>query len=159
MYTLSWSKGFQRGFKRAIRKNPELQERIFSTLETLSREPFRPDLKTHKLHGKLVGLWACEVEYGQQGLDLATKDLKDNYELYINELPSRQTRQTSINNATTKQRPPLHSKYLRLIGSFADEEKSSKSTNVPLYCVFILRVKRRAGPIDSHKEHQRFCTK
>jgi addiction module RelE/StbE family toxin len=36
---------------------------IFSTLEKLSKEPFRPDLKTHKLHGKLAGLWACEVEY------------------------------------------------------------------------------------------------
>ncbi len=22
-----------------------------------------PALKTHKLHGKLIGLWACQVEY------------------------------------------------------------------------------------------------
>jgi len=63
MYTLSWSRGFRRGFKKAIRKDPGLQEKIFSTIESLSMEPFRPDLKTHKLHGKLAGLWACEVEY------------------------------------------------------------------------------------------------
>ena len=63
MYTLSWSTGFRRGFKRTARKTPALQEKIFSTLEILSKQPFDPHLKTHKLHGKLAGLWACEVEY------------------------------------------------------------------------------------------------
>lgn len=63
MYTLSWSNGFRRGFKKATRKNPGLQEKIFSVLEKLSIEPFDPALKTHKLHGKLIGLWACQVEY------------------------------------------------------------------------------------------------
>ena len=63
MYTLSWSNGFRRGFKKATRKDPVLQEKIFSALEKLSREPFDPALKTHKLHGKLIGLWACQVEY------------------------------------------------------------------------------------------------
>jgi mRNA interferase YafQ len=37
--------------------------KIFSTLEHLSEHPFVPHLKTHKLHGKLAALWACEVEY------------------------------------------------------------------------------------------------
>lgn len=63
MYTLSWSKGFRRGFRKATRKNVGLEEKIFSTLEKLSIQPFDPELKTHKLHGKLSGLWACEVEY------------------------------------------------------------------------------------------------
>jgi mRNA interferase YafQ len=63
MYTLSWSNGFRRGFKKATRKNPDLNQRIFSALERLSIQPFSPELKTHKLHGKLAGLWACEVEY------------------------------------------------------------------------------------------------
>ena len=63
MYTLAWSSGFRRGFKRAVRKNAILQEKIFSTLEKLVSQPFDPELKTHKLHGKLAGLWACEVEY------------------------------------------------------------------------------------------------
>ena len=63
MYTLSWSNGFRRGFKKATRKDPFLQEKIFSVLEKLSGEPFDPVLKTHKLHGKLFGLWACQVEY------------------------------------------------------------------------------------------------
>ena len=63
MYTLSWSSGFRKGFKRATRNNPALQERIFSVLERLTKIPFDPVLKTHKLHGKLRGLWACQVEY------------------------------------------------------------------------------------------------
>ena len=63
MYTLSWSSGFRKGFKKATRKNPALQERIFWVLERLTESPFSPVLKTHKLHGKLSGLWACEVEH------------------------------------------------------------------------------------------------
>lgn len=63
MYDLSWSNGFRRGFKRATRKRSILQEKIFSTLTKLSEQPFDPELKTHKLHGKLGGLWACQVEY------------------------------------------------------------------------------------------------
>ena len=63
IYSLSWSNGFRRGFKKATRNNPVLQEKIFSVLEELARTPFDPHLKTHKLHGKLSGLWACEVEY------------------------------------------------------------------------------------------------
>lgn len=63
MYKLSWSNSFRRGFKKATRKNFILQEKIFSALEKLSKQPFDPELKTHKLHGKLMGLWVCQVEY------------------------------------------------------------------------------------------------
>jgi mRNA-degrading endonuclease YafQ of YafQ-DinJ toxin-antitoxin module len=44
MYTLSWSNGFRRGFKKATRNDPFLQEKIFSVLEKLSRKPFAPTL-------------------------------------------------------------------------------------------------------------------
>lgn len=63
MYTLTWSTGFRKGFKKATRNNPELQEKIFSGLEKLSKEPFDPSIKTHKLHGKLSGLLACQIDY------------------------------------------------------------------------------------------------
>lgn len=63
MYKLSWSSGFRRAFKEITKKNPHLEEKIFSTLEKLLNQPFNSELKTHKLHGKLAGLWACEVEY------------------------------------------------------------------------------------------------
>jgi addiction module RelE/StbE family toxin len=63
MYKLSWSGGFLRAFKKITKKNPHLEEKIFSALEKLVARPYDPELKTHKLHGKLAGLWACEVEY------------------------------------------------------------------------------------------------
>jgi hypothetical protein len=39
MYTLSWSTGFRRGFKRTARKTPALQEKIFGSVENK-----RPDI-------------------------------------------------------------------------------------------------------------------
>lgn len=54
---------FKRSFKRLIKKNPQLQNKILATLETLSHDPFTPSLKSHKLTGQLEGLWACWVAY------------------------------------------------------------------------------------------------
>lgn len=62
-YRLAWSQGFKRGFKKATRNKVSLQDKIFSVLEKLCINPFDEKLKTHKLHGKLMGLWACHVEY------------------------------------------------------------------------------------------------
>lgn len=49
--------------RRVVRKNPQLEERIFSILELLEAAPFTPSLKPHKLSGKLDGCWACSVAY------------------------------------------------------------------------------------------------
>jgi len=54
---------FKRRFKRLIKRSPELQDKILETLETLSKDPFIPSLKSHKLTGQLDGLWACSVAY------------------------------------------------------------------------------------------------
>jgi mRNA interferase YafQ len=57
-------KGISQGIQEGNAKNSRSQRKhFFSTLERLSIQPFSPELKTHKLHGKLAGLWACEVEY------------------------------------------------------------------------------------------------
>ena len=83
MYTLSWSNGFRRGFKKASRKDILLQEKIFSALEKLSRDPFDPSLKAHKLHGKLIGLWACYVEYDCRIVFTFEKDPDTEKELIV----------------------------------------------------------------------------
>ncbi len=54
---------FKRAFKRLVKKNPQLQDKILATLEMLSSDPFTPSLKSHKLMGTLEGLWACSVAY------------------------------------------------------------------------------------------------
>ena len=63
MRTLIWNNSFKRAFKRFVRKNPQLQEKILATLRTLESDPFTSSLKSHKLSGQLEGLWACSVAY------------------------------------------------------------------------------------------------
>jgi addiction module RelE/StbE family toxin len=63
MRKLVWDDSFRRAFKRRTRRDRNLQERIFNTLDQLLIDPFHPQLKTHKLKGQLHGLWSCWVEY------------------------------------------------------------------------------------------------
>lgn len=46
-----------------IKKNLQLQEKIFEILELLADDAFAPSLKSHKLTGQLEGLWSCSVAY------------------------------------------------------------------------------------------------
>ncbi|MDJ0618469.1 MAG: type II toxin-antitoxin system mRNA interferase toxin, RelE/StbE family [Calothrix sp. MO_192.B10] len=61
--SLVWDNSFKRAFKRLIKKNPQLQDRVFEVLEQLADNPFTPSLKSHKLTGQLEGLWSCSVTY------------------------------------------------------------------------------------------------
>ncbi|MFN6470723.1 MAG: type II toxin-antitoxin system YafQ family toxin [Nostoc sp. SerVER01] len=63
MRVLIWDSSFKRAFKRVVRKNPGLEDKIFEILELLVANPFAPVLKSHKLKGSLEGLWSCWVEY------------------------------------------------------------------------------------------------
>lgn len=63
MRTLVWGNSFKKAFKRIVRKNPQLEKRIFEILDLLVSDPFAPSLKSHKLSGQLQGLWACSVAY------------------------------------------------------------------------------------------------
>jgi mRNA interferase YafQ len=61
--TLVWSPGFKRSFKRAIRRKPDLQDKIEQALELLANDAFSLLLHTHKLKGDLSGSWACTVDF------------------------------------------------------------------------------------------------
>jgi mRNA interferase YafQ len=63
MRLIIWDSSFKRAFKKVIRKNSQLEDKIFQVLELLIADPFVPSLKSHKLKGDLEGLWACWVEY------------------------------------------------------------------------------------------------
>ena len=54
MRTLLWSKTFVRAFKRTIKKQPTISKDIEKTLKLLTKDPFAPQLETHKLIGLLV---------------------------------------------------------------------------------------------------------
>ena len=63
MRLLVWESSFRKAFKRATRRAPDLSDKVFRTLQRLVENPSDPALKTHKLSGRLSGLWACWVEY------------------------------------------------------------------------------------------------
>jgi len=57
------SSAFVRAAKRRVRKDPRVAEDIRAALELLAEDAFHPQLRTHKLKGKLKGSWACSVGY------------------------------------------------------------------------------------------------
>ena len=66
MRKLIWSNTFIRLMKKILRKRPELRQDIEDTLKLLVRDAFAPQLRTHKLKGKLSGCWACSVGYNMR---------------------------------------------------------------------------------------------
>ena len=54
---------FIRSSRRFARKHPQLGPELRLTLESLAEDAFHPQLKTHKLKGKLAGSWACSAGY------------------------------------------------------------------------------------------------
>ncbi len=63
MISLVWGSSFKRAYRRTIKAHPNLEDRISECLEVFVRDPFHSSLRTHKLSGKLKGLWAFAVEY------------------------------------------------------------------------------------------------
>ena len=63
MRTLVWSNSFLRAYKKIAKKNPNYRKDIEKTLRLLTESPFNPKLETHKLKGKLEGVWACSAGY------------------------------------------------------------------------------------------------
>lgn len=57
------SKPFQRALQRVLKKEPQLADDLRTTLRLLSEDAFQPQLKTHKLKGKLAGTLACSAGY------------------------------------------------------------------------------------------------
>jgi addiction module RelE/StbE family toxin len=63
MRRLVFSSSFNRAFKGLIHEKRGIESKIAEKLKLLETDPFHPSLKTHKLKGKLSGVWACTVEY------------------------------------------------------------------------------------------------
>jgi mRNA-degrading endonuclease YafQ of YafQ-DinJ toxin-antitoxin module len=57
------STAFVRSARRFARKHPQLASELQLTLELLAEDAFHPQLKTHKLKGKLGASWACSGGY------------------------------------------------------------------------------------------------
>ena len=57
------STAFVRATRRMLRNHPQAAEAVQAALELLTEDAFHPQLRTHKLKGKLEGSWACSAGY------------------------------------------------------------------------------------------------
>jgi len=57
------STAFIRSARRFARKHPCVALELEQMLALLAEDAFHPQLKTHKLKGKLIGSWACSAGY------------------------------------------------------------------------------------------------
>ena len=73
---VSFSSSFKRAFKKRIKGNVDLEARFWQKLEQFTIEPFDPNLKTHKLSGKLNDFWSFTVDYDERVLFYFTEDGK-----------------------------------------------------------------------------------
>jgi addiction module RelE/StbE family toxin len=59
---VSFSESFKRVFRKRV-KSTEIESEFWNRLELFINDPFDSKLKTHKLSGKLKGLWSFTIEY------------------------------------------------------------------------------------------------
>jgi len=56
-----WDEGFKKSYRKRVQNNNQLKNKFWGKMELFLEEPFSAQLKTHKLGGKLSGLWAFSV--------------------------------------------------------------------------------------------------
>jgi len=70
---VSFSDSFRKVFRKRI-KSAEIELEFWNRLEIFVNEPFDSKLKTHKLSGKLKGLWIFTIEYDLRVVFFFTND-------------------------------------------------------------------------------------
>jgi len=60
---VSWDQGFKRVYRKKVKNDAELKGRFWDAAEMFAKDPFHPRLRTHKLTGRLEGLWAFSVSF------------------------------------------------------------------------------------------------
>jgi addiction module RelE/StbE family toxin len=63
MVNLVWDQAIKRKYKKIFTLNIELKKSFWEAMSIFSQNPFDPKLRTHKLTGKLKGLWSFSVSY------------------------------------------------------------------------------------------------
>ncbi len=70
---VSFSDSFRKVFRKRI-KSAEIELEFWNRLEIFVNDPFDSKLKTHKLSGKLKGLWSFTIEYDLRVVFFFTND-------------------------------------------------------------------------------------
>ena len=61
MWRLGRTQTFVRTARRLLKRDPNLKRPIGTAFELLEADPHHPNLKLHRFHGQLDGLWAARV--------------------------------------------------------------------------------------------------
>ncbi|MCD6570701.1 MAG: type II toxin-antitoxin system mRNA interferase toxin, RelE/StbE family [Deltaproteobacteria bacterium] len=61
-----WDEGFKRSYRKKVKNNEKLKEKFWRALDVFIEAPFTSQLKTHKLSGRLEGLWAFSISNDQR---------------------------------------------------------------------------------------------
>lgn len=62
MIDASWDAGFKRAYCKRIVRQTHLKKLFWERMEVFLNDPFSPQLRTHKLSGKLKGSWAFSID-------------------------------------------------------------------------------------------------
>jgi addiction module RelE/StbE family toxin len=58
-----WDQGFKKAYKKRFKNDENAKSKFWEALELFSEDPFDRKLRTHKLSGKLDGLWALSCAF------------------------------------------------------------------------------------------------
>ncbi|MDZ7696485.1 MAG: type II toxin-antitoxin system mRNA interferase toxin, RelE/StbE family [Deltaproteobacteria bacterium] len=56
-----WDRGFKRSYRKRIHRHSHLKRQFRERMKLFLEEPFDPQLRTHKLSGKLKGTWGFSI--------------------------------------------------------------------------------------------------
>ena len=62
MIRAAWDQGFRRSYKKRVANNLRLKKKFWGKMEIFLKNPFFPQLRTHKLSGKLAEQWAFSID-------------------------------------------------------------------------------------------------
>ena len=63
MVQITFSSSFKRDFKKKIKGNQNIEVKYWEKINLFLKNPFDPQLRTHKLSGKLEELWSFTIDY------------------------------------------------------------------------------------------------
>lgn len=63
MYTLVWTPSFTRAAEKFLRNHPDLRGKFADLLRSLEQDPQQPQLRLHRLHGKLAEYHAVSLTH------------------------------------------------------------------------------------------------
>ncbi|MES1021782.1 type II toxin-antitoxin system mRNA interferase toxin, RelE/StbE family [Gloeocapsa sp. BRSZ] len=74
---------FKRAFRKFVKRNTDLQQRIEDTLKQMEVDVFAPTLGTHKLSGRLDGFQSCSCGYNCRIVFSIEQDTEMNIEVIV----------------------------------------------------------------------------